>query len=225
MLVHLRLAVLTLPASRCSVPPFAADPHPQILEQPAISKDLIAFSYAGDLWTVPRAGGRAWRLTTGVGIESQPIFSPDGRTIAFTGEYDGNTDVFTIPATGGIPKRITYHPAADVAVGWTPDGKRILFRSNRDSASRYTQLRSTGGGRRREGAPAAHGVRGTLSPDGSRIAHNPLGPGSAFNFTTFVSWGNYHGGLAPAIWITTLPGLNSVEVPHETSADYSPNMG
>ena len=73
---------------------------PHIFQHPAMSKDLIAFGYAGDLWTVPRAGGVATRLTTGVGIETDPIFSPDGRTIAFTGAYDGNTDVFTIPADG-----------------------------------------------------------------------------------------------------------------------------
>ncbi len=223
MPVRLRLAAVVSLAVSLSIPAFAADPHPHILQQPSISKDLIAFSYAGDLWTVPRSGGRAMHLTTGVGIESQPIFSPDGRTIAFTGEYDGNTDVFTIPATGGIPKRITYHPAADVAVGWTPDGKSIIFRSNRDSASRYTQLfeiSAEGGVEKRLPLPTAY--EGALSPDGSRIAYNPLGPGSAFNFTTYVSWGNYHGGLAPALWITTLPGLETVAVPHETSADYSP---
>ena len=69
-----------------------------------------------------------------------PVFAPDGSTIAFTGEYDGNTDVFTIPAAGGIPHRVTYHPAPDAAVAWTPDGKRILFRSTRAAASRYTQI-------------------------------------------------------------------------------------
>ena len=223
MPVRLRLAVVSLALSLSSIPVFAADSHPHILQQPAISKDLIAFSYAGDLWTVPRAGGRARHLTTGVGIESQPVFSPDGQTIAFTGEYDGNTDVFTIPVTGGIPKRITYHPAADIALGWTPDGKKILFRSNRDSASRYTQIfeiPAEGGVAKALPLPTAY--EGALSPDGSRIAYNPLGPGSAFNFTAYVSWGNYHGGLAPALWITTLPGLESVEVPHEVSADYSP---
>ena len=76
---------------------------PHIYQHPAVSKDLIAFGYAGDLWTVPRAGGTATRLTTGVGIETDPIFSPDGSTIAFTGSYDGNTDVFTIPTAGGVP--------------------------------------------------------------------------------------------------------------------------
>ncbi|HTV08565.1 MAG TPA: PDZ domain-containing protein [Candidatus Aquilonibacter sp.] len=221
--MRLHVAAVVSLAVCLSVPALAADPHPHILQQPSISRDLIVFSYAGDLWTVPRTGGRATRLTTGVGIESQPVFSPDGQTIAFTGEYDGNTDVFTIPATGGIPKRITYHPAADVAVGWTSDGKSILFRSNRDSASRYTQLfeiPAQGGVAKALPLPMAY--EGELSPDASRIAYNPLGPGSGFNFTAYVSWGNYHGGLAPSLWITTLPGLDSVEVPHETSADYSP---
>ena len=113
---------------------------PHLFQSPALSRESIAFGYAGDLWTVSRDGGRAVRLTNGVGLESAPIYSPDGAMIAFTGEYDGNTDVFTIPAAGGVPHRVTYHPGPDVAVGWTPDGKRILFRSSRESVSRYTQL-------------------------------------------------------------------------------------
>jgi len=81
------------------------------------------FSFAGDLWSVSRSGGETNRLTSGVGVETDPKFSPDGSSIAFSGDYDGNRDVYVIPASGGVPKRLTYHPAVDLAVGWTPDGK------------------------------------------------------------------------------------------------------
>ena len=203
--------------------PAHAVTKPHIFQLPSLSRDLIAFGYAGDLWTVPRAGGRATRLTTGVGIETAPVFSPDGNTIAFTGEYDGNTDVFTIPATGGVPYRVTYHPAADIAVGWSPDGKQILFRSNRQSVSRYTQIFSVpaqGGVATPLPLPMAY--QGQLSPDGAHIAYSPLPPAFGFNYTNFVAWGNYRGGRASTIWVTSLPGLDSVEIPHEQASDFFP---
>ena len=88
---------------------------PTILPQrPTVSRTHVAFSYAGDLWSVARAGGEAQRLTSGPGVETDPVFSPDGNTIAFTGEYDGNVDVFVVPAAGGVPRRLTHHPGADV---------------------------------------------------------------------------------------------------------------
>src|ERR1700676_627386 len=90
---------------------------PLLLQAPTLNQTHIVFSYAGDLWSLPRAGGEATRLTAGPGIETNPIFSPDGTQIAFQGEYDGNVDVFVIPATGGIPKRLTFHPSPDVPVG------------------------------------------------------------------------------------------------------------
>jgi tricorn protease len=204
-----------------SAAPAADKPH--LFQTPALSRDLIAFGYAGDLWTVARTGGRASRLTNGVGLEAMPIFSPDGGTIAFTGEYDGNVDVFTIPASGGIPHRVTYHPAPDVAVGWTPDGKRIVFRSTREAASRYTQLYSVpaeGGEPTRLPLPMAYD--GQLSPDGSHIAYSPLAPAFGFDYTSFVAWGNYRGGRASTIWLTSLPGLESVEIPHELASDFFP---
>src|ERR1700739_1272050 len=108
---------------------FSQASHP-LLQRPAFNGKVIVFSYAGDLWTVGRDGGQATRLTTGTGIETDPVFSPDGSMIAFTGEYEGNTDVFVVPTAGGVPKRLTYHPAADFAVAWTPDGKSVIFRSN-----------------------------------------------------------------------------------------------
>src|SRR6266545_1051943 len=101
--------------------------RPLVLRWPAVSQTRIAFSYAGDLWTVAREGGEAQRLTTGAGSEARPLFSPDGSKVAFTGEYDGNTDIYLMPAAGGEPRRLTYHPDPDEAVGWSPDGKRILF--------------------------------------------------------------------------------------------------
>ncbi len=195
----------------------------QLLHTPSLSRELIAFVYAGDVWTVPRSGGRASRLTSGVGIESAPIFSPDGNTIAFTGDYDGNTDVFTIPVGGGLPHRVTYHPAPDVAVGFTPDGKRILFRSTRESASRYTQLYSVpvnGGEATRLPLPMAY--QGQYSPDASQIAYSPLSPAFGFDYTAYVAWGNYRGGRASTLWLTSLPGLESVEIPHDKASDFFP---
>jgi tricorn protease len=201
----------------------AATNTPHILQQPAISHDLVAFGYAGDLWVAPRTGGRATRLTTGVGIESAPVFSPDGSTIAFTGEYDGNTDVFTVPVTGGVPKRITFHPANDSAVAWSRDGKNIIFRSDRTAASRYTQLFSVpaeGGVAKALPLPMAYS--GELSPDGKSIAYTPFAPAFGFNFTNYTAWGNYRGGRAGTIWITNLQTLDSIQVPHEVAGEASP---
>ena len=218
------LFVVLLALLSVSVPrSFAAAEKPHIFQRPALSKDLIVFGYAGDLWSVSRSGGHAQRLTTGVGVETAPVFSPDGSTIAFAGEYDGNTDVFTIPATGGVPFRVTYHPAADVPVGWSPDGKRILFRSSRVSFSRYTQLYSIPAqGGVAEVLPLPMAYQGQYAPDGKEITYTPLPPAFGFDYRSFVAWGNYHGGLAGTVWITTLPGLDSVEVPHEQAADFSP---
>ena len=219
------LGILVLPLLAITLPnqlPAQSSDH-HIFQRPALSKDLICFGYADDLWTVPRSGGKATMLTTGVGIETAPVFSPDGQTIAFTADYDGNTDVFTIPASGGIPYRVTYHPAPDYAVGWSNDGTQILFRSTRDSHSRYTQLYTIPAkGGIAKALPLPMAFQGTYSPDGNQIAYSPDPPGFNFNYTSYVAWGNYHGGLAGDIWITTLPGLDSVQIPHEKASDYSP---
>ena len=200
---------------------------PHLFQSPALSRESIAFGYAGDLWTVSRDGGRAVRLTNGVGLESAPIYSPDGAMIAFTGEYDGNTDVFTIPAAGGVPHRVTYHPGPDVAVGWTPDGKRILFRSARESVSRYTQLFSVpaeGGEATRLPLPMAY--QGQMSPDGSHIAYSPLAPAFGFDYTAFVSWGNYRGGRAGTIWYyASLAEVFARRLPSPLSAELGLAVG
>jgi tricorn protease len=207
-------------ALACAAPAAAAN---RLLQQPALSRELVAFVNAGDIWVAPRGGGRAIRLTTGVGVESAPIFSPDGRTIAFTGEYDGNVDVYTVPVAGGVPHRVTWHPSPDAAVAWSPGGGKILFRSSRDASSRYTQLYEVAAdGGVPTALPLPMAFSGKLSDDGGTIAYSPLAPAFSFDFTSYVAWGNYHGGRAGTIWLTRLAGLDSVEVPHEAAADFSP---
>jgi len=111
------------------------------MRQPDIQGDHIVFVYAGDLWTLPRAGGVAQRLTTHEGQEVFPKLSPDGSTVAFTAEYDGNADAFTIPYAGGEPTRLTFHPGVDQVAEWYPDGKSLLLRSGRASnVQRYTRF-------------------------------------------------------------------------------------
>src|ERR1700678_2787287 len=207
----------------CSLALGAQSAHP-LLQRPAFNGNLIAFSYAGDLWTVDRNGGRASRLTTGTGVETDPVFSPDGSLIAFTGEYDGNTDVFVIPAIGGVPKRLTYHPAADSAVGWTPDGKYVIFRSNRESGSpRYTKLFKVSlNGGLATALPLPMAFSGKFSAAGKYFAYSPVGGASPFNYSSYVAWRNYRGGLASSIWIVDMATLDVVKVPRERSNDFNP---
>ena len=110
-----------------------SEPGPLLLQQPTMNNSQIVFVYGGELWSVGRDGGDAIRLTTGVGIQSDPHFSPDGKWVAFTGDYGGNPDVYVVSADGGVPKRLTYHPDPDTVVGWTPDGRSVLFASSRDA--------------------------------------------------------------------------------------------
>src|SRR5436190_17081605 len=105
----------------------------RMLRHPTVSRDLIAFEYASDIWTVSRNGGEARRLTATPGVEYDPYFSPDGSKIAFSATVAGNTDVYVMPTAGGEPKRLTYHPGIDRVRGWSPDGCRILFSSPRIS--------------------------------------------------------------------------------------------
>src|SRR5438093_1633181 len=149
---------------------------PLLMRDPTLSKTHIVFVYAGDLWLASREGGEASRLTTGVGNETSPRFSPDGKLVAFTGEYDGNVDVYTIPSTGGVPRRLTYHPGADYVAGWTPDGKRVLFVSQRTSESgRFARLFTMPvDGVFPAEVPLPMGYEGSYSPDAGKLAYAPL---------------------------------------------------
>ncbi len=195
-----------------------------LLQKPALSQSQIVFTYAGDLWSVSRQGGVATRLTSGIGVEMEVAFSPDGKTIAFTGQYDGNMDVFTVPATGGVPTRVTYHPDADHVVGWTPDGKRILFRSTRQSYSRYTQLYTVAPeGGLAEALPLPMAAAGSYSPDGKRMAYAPLDSGQfPTGMENFVSWKRYRGGRASYLWIVNFADLSTQKIPRTDSNDTCP---
>ena len=187
-----------------------------LLQEPTLSSTQIVFSYAGDLWSVPRAGGEAKRLTASPGDERSPAFSPDGSTIAFTGEYDGSVDVFTMPAAGGPPKRLTYHPGFDGVVGWTPDGKRVLFASDRAVAAdgaRFYTVPAEGGFP--EELPLPIAVEGSYSPDGSHLAYVPL-------FQWQQAWKRYRGGQTRKIWIADLADSSVVEIPRDNSNDFNP---
>jgi tricorn protease len=193
----------------------AAD-EPLLLQKPALSKTHIVFVYAGDLWSVPRAGGDAVRLTSGTGYETDPAFSPDGTRIAFTGEYDGNVDVFVIPAAGGVPQRLTWHPAPDRVMGWTPDGKRIIFSSPRTAYSRFSEMFSVSGdGGVEEKLPLPTGYEASISPDGQSIAYEPTG-------RAFSMWKNYRGGRTTRIWLARLSDSSVTQVPRKNSNDFNP---
>ncbi len=189
---------------------------PVLAQSPALNANEIVFGYAGDLWRVPRAGGQASRLTSGPGIERLPRFSPDGTQIAFTGEYDGNTDIFVIPAAGGVPKRLTWHPSFDIALGWSPDGKKILFQSPRTSFTFVSQLFTLNlDGVMPEELPLPMGNEGSFSPDGTRLAYVPLQ--RAFN-----AWKRYRGGMTTPVWIATLSDSTIEKVPRDNSNDICP---
>src|SRR5438128_1156075 len=199
----------------------AAEPR-QIFGRPAVSARQIAFGYAGDLWVVERTGGTARRLTAGTGLESHPVFSPDGSQVAFAGEYEGNLDVYVVPVDGGQPQRLTYHPDPDLPVGWTPDGKSVVFRSTRASGGRYTRLFTvpvTGGPETEIPLPMAE--EASLSPDGSKLAYVPFTNTRAFP-GGYIAWKRYRGGSAPFVWIADLKTSAIEKLPRTDSNDFNP---
>ena len=187
----------------------------RLLRFPTTNDSEIVFTYAGDLYKVPIAGGEAKRLTSHVGYEMFPRFSHDGRTIAFTGHYDGNTEVYTIPANGGEPLRMTYTATNarddlgdrmgpnNIVVGWTVDNKNIVYRNRISSGfdGRLFMVDKEGG--LSEQIPLPEGGFCSYSPDGKQLAYNRV-------MREFRTWKYYKGGMADDIWIYD-PAKKSVE--------------
>ena len=202
--IVLSLVLLASVAGSASAAP--SGENARLLRFPATNSSEVVFSYAGDLWTVPIQGGEARRLTSHIGYEMLARYSPDGKTIAFTGEYDGNREVYSIPAGGGEPVRLTYTATNgrddlgdrmgpnNMVLAWSPDGKKIVFR-NRTGDGFEGLLWTIGpeGGMPRQ-IPLPEGGWCSYSPDGSQLAYNRV-------MREFRTWKYYRGGMADDIWI------------------------
>jgi len=203
--------------------PFASRAQAQggqtrLLRTPSVSATHIAFAYANNIWTVPRAGGGAQRITSFPGQTSNPHFSPDGKWIAFSGEYAGNLDAYVVAAEGGEPRRLTWHPGGDLVQGWTPDGKSIMFSSGRatwapSGTPRFWLVPATGGVETPMALP--RGFQGKISADGSRIAYR-------MNNSWDDERRNYRGGQNRPIWIVDLKTYELVSPPWTDSKDIDP---
>lgn len=204
-----------------------ASEEARLLRFPATNGQEIVFSYAGDLYKVPLAGGDARRLTSHVGYEMFPRFSPDGRTIAFTGQYDGNTEVYTMPAEGGEPLRVTYTATNsrddlgdrmgpnNIVLAWTPDGGRIVYRnriSDGFSGKMYTVEKEGG---LSEAIPLPEGGFCSYSPDGKKLAYNRV-------MREFRTWKYYKGGMADDIWVYDPAGKKVENITDNPAQDIFP---
>lgn len=189
----------------------------RMLRYPDVSGTHICFVYANDIWVVAKDGGLAYRLSSPPGEETFPRFSPDGKSIVFSGNYDGNTDIYTIPTMGGAVHRLTYHGFPDRVLDWYPDGKQILFASFRESGRlRYNQLFAVGrtGGMAKK-LPIPYGEFGSISEDGRTLAYIPIS-------RDFRTWKRYRGGMAPDIWLFNLKTFASENITRHSASDSQP---
>ena len=208
---------------------FADGKDARLLRFPATNGKEITFTYAGDLYRVSIDGGTAVRLTADNGFEIFPKYSPDGKTIAFTGQYDGNTELYSIPAEGGFPKRLSYSATVErddigdrmgpnnILMGWSPDGKDLIFRSRRYSfsgmrANLFT-MPSIGGPA--VPVPQTEGGFCCYSPDGKYLALNRT-------FREFRTWKYYRGGQADDIWINRIGTTELTDITNDEAQDIFP---
>src|SRR5215472_16868045 len=213
----------------CSLVAFAQETHEgRLLRFPDIYKDKVVFVYGGDLWLATTAGGAARRITEHPGRELFPKFSPDGKWIAFTAQYDGNFNVYVMSSDGGQPRQLTFYQGSaqqlsdrmgihNEVVTWTPDSKRVVFLSRRTAENGWVKRPfsvSIDGGLP-EALPMDEGGLLSYSPDGSSIAYNMI-------FRNFRQWKRYAGGLAQSITIYNFKTNNSYDIPHTEYTDTFP---
>lgn len=189
----------------------------KMFQYPDVSKTHIVFNYGGDIWIVSKSGGTAYKLTSAKGTEAFARFSPDGSEIAFSGNYNGNTDVYVMPSMGGLPKRITYHGMPDRLVDWYPDGKSLLFASSRESGKqRFNQFyKVSKDGGMPEKLPLPYAEFGSISPDGKKIAFTIIS-------RVFRTWKRYRGGMAADIYIFDLQNNTSENITNNVANDEIP---
>ncbi len=223
--------LLTLASLAAALPLLAASVQDEarLLRFPAVGGGKIVFCYAGNLYSVGIDGGRAVKLTSDVGYECFPKISPDGKTVAFTAQYDGNTEVYTIPITGGEPKRLTYSALVErdqvgermgpnnIVMGWTPDGKQIVYRSKQwcFSGLRAQLCKVDAEGGLPEFIPTTEGGFCSYSPDGKKLAMNRM-------FREFRTWKYYRGGQADDIWINTVGSTKLEKITDNDAQDIFP---
>jgi tricorn protease-like protein/C-terminal processing protease CtpA/Prc len=218
MRFHTAVSVALAVVVTASSPSAWADvrPHAGMMRYPDVSQTHIVFSYSNDLWLAPREGGTAVPLASPPGQEFHPRFGPDGQTIAFMGNYDGNLDLYTIPVNGGVPVRVTHHPAGETLCDWIPDGKLLFFTSGMGPYRRISQLFSVSSEGGLPGQlPVPYGARGAVSPDGRWLAYTPHNRDAA-------TWKRYRGGMASDIWLFNLEDHTSKKITDWEGTDSFP---
>ncbi len=205
------LSVACLPALAQEI-----SPHAGMLRYPDVSKSDIVFSYANDLWIVPKKGGSATRLSSPAGLEGLAKFSPDGQSVGFFANYDGGMDLYTMPIEGGIPHRVTHHPSAEWLTDWSSPDTLLFFMNGLEGLNRQTGIYTVSAdGALPKRLPVPYGANGALSPDGKWLAYTP-------HTRDTRTWKRYRGGMATDIWIFNLETYESKKITDWEGTDTIP---
>ena len=204
----------------------------RLLRFPTTNGEQIVFCYSGQLYTVPKTGGVARRLTSGPGYTSFPHFSPDGKQLAFTSQYDGNTEVYVMPGDGGEPKRLTTTATLsrddvsdrmgpnNIVMGWKNTQPLVVFRTRRTSFNSFIGDLETVGlnAELPKQLPVPRGGFVSFSPDDSKMAFNRV-------FREFRTWKHYRGGMADDVWIFDLKTQSTENLTNDSAQDICPMWG